>query len=101
MKKVSDQEGIKIDDQKQYILLLDEMKVKTGLVFSKSTGELVGFSDLGSANHDIENLMSSNPPPLPSLAKKMLAFMIRLVFKPSLSFPVASFPTMDLKEGQL
>ena len=45
--------------------------------------------------------MSSNPPPLPSLAKKILAFMIRWVFKPSLSFPVASFPTTDLKGGQL
>ena len=87
--------------QKQYILLLDEMKVKTGLIFSKSTGELAGFSDLGSANHNIENLMSSNPPPLPSLAKKMLAFMIRPVFEQSLSFPVASFPIMDLKGGQL
>ena len=100
-KKISDQEGIKTDDQKQYILLLDEMKVKTGLVFSKSAGELVGFSDLGSASNDIENLMSSNPPPLPFLAKKMLAFMIRPVFKPSISFPVASFPTTDLKGGQL
>ena len=89
-KKISDQEGIKTDDQKQYILLLDEMKVKTGLVFGKSTGELVGFSDLGSANNDIDNLMSSNPPLLPFLAKKMVAFMIRPVFKPSLSFPVAS-----------
>ena len=61
---ISDQEGIKTDDQK-LLHLLDEMKV--------STGELVGFSDLGSANHDIENLMLSNlanSPPLPSWPRK-------------------------------
>ena len=104
-RKVLEQEGVKSDDQRQYILLLDEMKVKTGLVFSKSSGELVGFSDLGSVNRDIENLLSKNsadsPHTLASLAKKMLVFMIRPVFKPSLSFPVAAYPTVDLTGSQL
>ena len=98
-RKVLEQEGVKSVDQRQYVLLLDEMKVKTGLVFSKSSGELVGFADLGSANRDIESLLSKNPadsPHTPSLAKKMLVFMIRPVFKPSLSFPVAAYPTTDL-----
>ena len=103
-RKVLEQEGVKSDDQRQYVLLLDEMKVKTGLVFSKSSGELVGFSDLGSVNRDIENLLSKNSadsPHTPSLAKKMLVFMIRPVFKPSLSFPVAAYPTVDLTGSQL
>ena len=33
--------------QKKVALLIDEMKVKSGLVFSKSSGCLVGFVDLG------------------------------------------------------
>ena len=84
--------------------ILDEMKVKTGLVFSKESGELMGFADLGSANRDIENFLSKNPadsPHTPSLAKKMLVFMIRPIFKPSLSFPVAAYPTTDLNGSQL
>ena len=84
--------------------ILDEMKVKTGLVFSKESGELVGFADLGSANRDIENFLSKNPadsPHTPSLPKKMLVFMIRPIFKQSLSFPVAAYPTIDLNGSQL
>ena len=33
---------------------MDEMKIKSGLVFNKHTGHLYGFIDLGSANCDIE-----------------------------------------------
>ena len=33
--------------QKKIALLIDEMKVKSGLVFCKSSGRLVGFVDLG------------------------------------------------------
>ena len=80
------------------------MKVKSGLVFSKSSGELIGFSNLSRVNQDIEDLLSANqtkPPHRPSLAKKMLVFMLRPVFKPSLSFPVAAYPTTDLTGSQL
>ena len=48
-----------------------------------------------------QTMLLDNSPPLPSLAKKMLAFMIMPVFKPSLSFPVAAFSTTDLKGGRL
>ena len=30
------------------MLLLDEMKIKSNLVFDKHSGELIGFVDLGS-----------------------------------------------------
>ena len=43
-------------------LSMDEMKIKSGLVFSKRTGSLVGFLDLGSANRDIEQLAADAPP---------------------------------------
>ena len=101
--KVLEQEGVRSDDQSQYVLLLDEMKVKTGLVFSKNTGQLVGFSDLGSVNQDIEHLLSNKEDSSHTspLAKKMLVFTIGPVFKPSLSFPVAAYPTVDLNGSQV
>ena len=33
--------------EKNVMLLFDEMKVKAGLVFSRSTGKLIGFVELG------------------------------------------------------
>ena len=57
-KKVMSQEGVS-EDERQFTLLFDEMKVKGGLVFRKSTGRLVGFCDLGQANHEIDCLFSS------------------------------------------
>lgn len=41
--------------QKKVALLIDEMKVKSGLVFSKSSGRLVGFVDLGKVNQGSTN----------------------------------------------
>ncbi len=38
-------------------LSMDEMKIKSGLVFNKSNGTLVGFVDLGGVNRDIEMLV--------------------------------------------
>ncbi len=55
-KKVMSQEGVS-EDERQFTLLFDEMKMnfKGGLVFRKSTGRLVGFCDLGQANHEIDH----------------------------------------------
>ena len=99
-KKVMSQEGVS-EDERQFTLLFDEMKVKSGLVFRKSTGRLVGFCDLGQANHEIDRLFSSPREgsagkQTPQLAKNMLAFMIRPIFRPSLAFMIAAFPTVQL-----
>lgn len=59
---------------------MDEMKIKSGLVFNEHTGTLVGFTDLGRANHDIELLVSGER----ELASQVFVFMARAVFKPSL-----------------
>ena len=49
---------IKIDTLSEYdkniSLLFDEMKMKSGLVFSRSTGCLVGFTDLGDINNELK-----------------------------------------------
>ena len=45
--------------QHQCALSVDDMKIKSGLVFSKHTGCLVGFVDLGGENHNIKNITST------------------------------------------
>ena len=40
--------------QHQCALSMDEMKIKSGLVFNKSTGGLSGFVDLSASNNDME-----------------------------------------------
>ena len=70
-------------------ILCDEMKVKSGLVFNKQSGRLVGFVDLGSLNSDLQALektlsretgVTAEPP---ELAQSMLVLMARRVIKPS------------------
>ena len=100
-KTVMSQKGMN-EDEKLFTLIFDEMKVKGELVFRKITGRLIGFCNLGQINRDIDDLLSqrnqgSATDRTPQLAKNMLAFMIRPIFRPSLPFMVAAFPTIGCK----
>ena len=84
-------EEFKLDDlpvgQRQYACLsMDEMKIKSGLVFDKHHGTLVGFTDLG--NVKSRHLLSgaSEESEGRKLATHTFIFFVRAVFKPSLSF---------------
>ena len=58
-------------------LSMDEMKIKSGLVFEKHSGTLVGFTDLGSVNRDIEMLLhSDNESNERNLAKHAFVFLV-------------------------
>lgn len=71
-------------------LVLDEMKIKEGLVYNKYSGELIGFADLGDINNELVKLEQGDE--RPSIAKYVLAIMVRgLLFK--LEFPYAHFGT--------
>ena len=87
---------IKVPQQKVCTLSMDEMKIKSGLVFSKRSGNLVGWVDLGGANSDIERLVADPESSQPQLADQMLVFMARAVFKPSLSVPISHYPSRKL-----
>ena len=75
-------------------LVWDEMKVKKGLVFDKHTCNLVGFTNIGEINNELDNVekeceeegASSN------VATHMLLFMVRELCT-SLVFPYAHFAT--------
>ena len=85
-------------EQRRCALSMDEMKIKSGLVFSKRTGSLVGFTDLGSANRDLERLaMDDSTDSIDGrLADQVFVFLARAVFKPSLAIPVAHYSSSNL-----
>jgi len=78
-------------------LSMDEMKIRSGLVFNKHNGTLIGFVDLGKVNHEIELLVSGKNVSKQELADQVFVFMARAVFKPSLSVPVAHYFSLSLK----
>ena len=87
--------------QHQCALSMDEMKLKSGLVFNKHTGALSGFVDLGSSNRDMELAVSGSEDQdklsAGQLAEQVFVFLARAVFKPSLSIPIAHYFSASLK----
>ncbi len=72
---------------------MDEIKLKSGLVFNKHTGILCGFVDLGNANRDMELAVGVDKEESSTgeLAEQAFVVLTRAVFKPSLSVPVAHY----------
>ena len=73
--------------EKFVCLLLDEMHIREDLVYSKSTGKLVGFCNLGEINNLLLSFEKSLEAEIdsisyPPLAKSMLVFMVRGLFSP-------------------
>ena len=93
------------DDLAKYgVLLFDEMYIKQGLVFEKSTGALFGFTDLGDISNQLDEFLQSfkdHSESLPrSLAKSMLVFMVKGLFN-NVSLPYAQFPVCSIKGGDM
>ena len=85
-------------------IVIDEMYIKEGLVYDKSTGTLTGYSDLGEVNNLLmaaeEKFRDPSSNMQRPLAKRMLVFMVRGLFT-SLKFPYAQFPAASTKGAQL
>ena len=74
-------------------LILDEMKIKEGLVYNKYSGEIIGFTHLGDINDELMKLEQDGDHP--PVATHVLALMVRgLLFK--LEFPYAHFATRSV-----
>lgn len=84
-----------LPEERRYVaLLIDEMKIKEGLVYNKYSGEMIGFTNLGDINDQLLRLEegdSEHPP----IATHILALMVRgILFK--LEFPYAHFGTQGI-----
>ena len=63
------------ESRKIFGILLDEMKIKEGLVYNKHSGKIIGFTDLGDINDDLLRLEQEEEHP--DVAKYVLAVMVR------------------------
>ena len=83
------------DVQRYVILLFDEMKVTANLVLDKTTGELIGFTDLGDPDLNFAVIEKVD-----MIATHALAFLVRGVCT-ELKFGLAHFATTGITAVQL
>ena len=90
------------EHEKNVSLLFDEMKIKSGLVFSRSTGRLVGFTDLGDVNNELDdfNRFIKQGCKEPDLATHVLTLMARGLFN-YFNYPVGYFASVGFDSDQL
>ena len=82
---------LQLSESKKYVsLIIDEMKIKEGLVYNKQSGNVIGFTDLGDINNHLTQL--ENGYEHPSVATHVLVLMIHGAFF-KLEFPYAHFGT--------
>ena len=89
-----------VDFQKHVCLLGDEMHTKEDLVYDKTSGELVGFVNLGNVNKDLIQFQQGSSSASPALASSVFVFMVRGLFI-NLKFPYATFPCKSTCGDQL
>ena len=64
-----------VSESRRYVAVLDdEMKVNEGLIFSKHSGEIIGFINLGNINDELLRLETGEQP---AVAKQILVLMVR------------------------
>lgn len=83
------------DVQRYVVLLFDEMKVMSNLVFDKVTAELIGYVDLGDPDINFGTLDKVN-----DIATHALAFFVRGICT-ELKFSLAYFATDGVTSHQL
>jgi hypothetical protein len=84
--------------QTHVCVVFDEVKIKEGLVYDKYTGYILGFTDLGTINQEIDKLEKIDK--RADLATSMLVFMVCGLFI-RLKFPYAQFPCKTLSGAVL
>ena len=81
------------------VVLIDEMYIKQGLVFERSTGALFGFTDLGEVNNqldDFEAMLKKDASSLQRpLSKTMVVFMFKGLFT-NIALPYVQFAASSI-----
>ncbi len=89
------------DFEKNITLAFDEIKLKAGLVYSKVTGKIIGYTDLGPISNEMDNFnhrLTNQEDG--EVATQMLVLMIRGIFS-DMRVPLAYFPTTTASSHQL
>ena len=81
--------------QRYIVLLFDEMKIRSNLVFDKNTGQLIGFTDLGDSTINYATFEKQD-----ELASHVLAFFIRGLTT-NLKFSFSYFATKGVTAFQI
>ena len=90
------------EHERNVSLLFDEMKIHTELIYSKSTGKLIAFVEMGNINTEMELLErkclaeKEDKSKEKELATHSLAFMVRGIYT-KLQFCIGFFATKDIK----
>ena len=80
---------LNLPDSRRYVaILIDEMKIKEGLVYNKYSGEIIGFTKLSDVNDQLNRLEQGDSSPV--IAKQVLVVMVRGIMC-KLEFPYAHF----------
>ena len=79
-------------------VLMDEMKLKSGLFFT-SSGKLVGFSDLGPVNNELQKFEQGLRTQEAKLASHVFVLMAKGLFS-GLKFPFAYYPCEGMTSEQ-
>jgi hypothetical protein len=93
--------GGNAEESNNVCLLFDEMKIKSGLVYSVRSGQIVGFTDVGDIANEIGRFERRCKGEEESeLASHVLVVMVRGIDS-SLHSPVAMYPTTGVTSEQL
>ena len=89
------------EQEKSVVILFDEMKVQSGLVYGVRSGKIVGFTDVGDISNEISTFeRHCRGVKEPQEATHVLVFMVRGLFS-SLHAPVAYYATSGISSDQL
>ena len=78
-----------------FVILMDEMKIQSNLVWDKHTGELIGYVDLGDTELNYATLEKTD-----NIVTHILAFLIRSIVNP-FKFSLATFVTSGASASQM
>ena len=94
---------LNIKENERYInLCFDEMKIKSGLVYSNATGQIVGFTDLGEINNEVDYFQRcmKEEEKDRELATHIVVFMARGICS-RLHYSIGHFATAGFDSQQL
>ncbi len=96
---VEEIQKMEVNESRKFVgLLVDEMKIKEGLVYNKHLGQIIGFTNLEGIDQQLLQLEREDDHP--SVATQVLTIMVRgLFFK--MEFPYAHFGTTGATGEQL